>query len=72
MFNWSGNKASFAGDIPFYGKTGLDFYTQRKVSYDLFRITEADHRLRPRCGLLKMPWGIKWVQQSRETESADV
>jgi hypothetical protein len=32
MFNWSGNKASFAGDIPFYGKTGLDFYTQRKVS----------------------------------------
>ena len=32
MFNWSGNKASFMGDIPFYGKTGLDFYTHRKVS----------------------------------------
>ena len=32
MFNWSGNKGSFMGDIPFYGKTGLDFYTQRKVS----------------------------------------
>ena len=31
MFNWSGSKASFMGDIPFYGKTGLDFYTQRKV-----------------------------------------
>lgn len=37
MFNWSGSKASFMGDIPFYGKTGLDFYTQRKVrlSHDL-------------------------------------
>lgn len=48
MFNWSGSKGSFKvrsfhlisycvmadgqGDIPFYGKTGLDFYTQRKVS----------------------------------------
>ena len=32
MFNWSGNKGSFTGDIPFYGKTGLEFYTQRKVS----------------------------------------
>jgi len=31
MFNWSGNKGSFMGDIPLYGKTGLEFYTQRKV-----------------------------------------
>ena len=31
MFNWSGNKASFKGDIPFYGKSGLDFYTTKKV-----------------------------------------
>jgi hypothetical protein len=31
MFNWSGNKGSFKGDIPFYGKSGLDFYTARKV-----------------------------------------
>jgi hypothetical protein len=31
MFNWSGNKGSFKGDIPFYGKSGLDFYTCRKV-----------------------------------------
>jgi malonate-semialdehyde dehydrogenase (acetylating)/methylmalonate-semialdehyde dehydrogenase len=32
MFNWSGNKGSFKGQIPFYGKTGIEFYTERKVS----------------------------------------
>ena len=33
MFSWSGNKASFLGDIPFYGKSGIDFYTQTKVCF---------------------------------------
>jgi hypothetical protein len=33
MFNWSGNKGSFKGQIPFYGKTGIEFYTERKVRY---------------------------------------
>ncbi|KAG8897809.1 hypothetical protein FRB99_007912 [Tulasnella sp. 403] len=32
QFSWSGNKASFLGDISFYGKGGLNFYTQNKVS----------------------------------------
>ncbi|ODN73336.1 methylmalonate-semialdehyde dehydrogenase (acylating) [Cryptococcus amylolentus CBS 6039] len=40
MFNWSGNKGSFKGDISFYGKTGLDFYTQRKTTTSLW--PEAD------------------------------
>ena len=31
MVSWSGNKASFLGDIPFYGKSGINFYTQNKV-----------------------------------------
>lgn len=31
MFSWSGNKASFLGDVPFYGRHGIDFYTQNKV-----------------------------------------
>ena len=35
MFSWSGNKASFLGDIPFYGRHGIDFYTQNKVSRSL-------------------------------------
>nr|ODN92544.1 methylmalonate-semialdehyde dehydrogenase (acylating) [Cryptococcus depauperatus CBS 7841] len=40
MFNWSGNKGSFKGDIPFYGKSGLDFYTYRKTTTSLW--PEAD------------------------------
>ena len=32
MFSWSGNKASALGDIPFYGRGGVDFYTQNKVN----------------------------------------
>ena len=35
MFSWSGNKASFLGDISFYGKNGINFYTQNKVLYHL-------------------------------------
>jgi len=35
MFNWSGNKGSFKGQIPFYGKTGIEFYTERKVCFPL-------------------------------------
>ena len=59
MFNWSGNKGSFMGDIPFYGKTGLDFYTQRKVS-TLAGLVDH-HRLRHRCGPHKMPLATRWV-----------
>ena len=29
------------GDIPFYGKSGLDFYTQRKVSLPAFLSLQA-------------------------------
>ncbi|EIW71962.1 hypothetical protein TREMEDRAFT_70598 [Tremella mesenterica DSM 1558] len=41
MFNWSGNKGSFLGDIPFYGRTGLDFYTQRKTTTSLWPSGDA-------------------------------
>ncbi|EPT03898.1 hypothetical protein FOMPIDRAFT_1141209 [Fomitopsis schrenkii] len=40
MFSWSGNKASFLGDVPFYGRGGVDFYTQNKTTTSLWR--EAD------------------------------
>ncbi|KAJ7487442.1 methylmalonate-semialdehyde dehydrogenase [Mycena galericulata] len=32
MFSWSGNKNSFLGDIHFYGKSGINFYTQNKAT----------------------------------------
>jgi len=31
MFSWSGNKGSVLGDIGFYGKSGINFYTQNKT-----------------------------------------
>jgi len=41
MFSWSGNKGSFLGDIPFYGKTGFEFFTQRKTTTVLWRAEDA-------------------------------
>lgn len=31
FFSWTGNKGSFAGDIPFYGKGAFSFYTKTKT-----------------------------------------
>lgn len=41
MFAWSGNKGSFLGDIAFYGKSGLNFYTQNKTTTSLWRAEDA-------------------------------
>ncbi|KAI0815084.1 methylmalonate-semialdehyde dehydrogenase [Irpex lacteus] len=41
MFSWSGNKASFLGDIPFYGRNGIDFYTQNKTTTTLWKSEDA-------------------------------
>ncbi|KAJ7099611.1 Aldehyde/histidinol dehydrogenase [Mycena crocata] len=41
MFSWSGNKGSFLGDIHFYGKSGINFYTQNKTITSLWRAEDA-------------------------------
>ncbi|KAF5312701.1 hypothetical protein D9619_002872 [Psilocybe cf. subviscida] len=41
MFSWSGNKGSVLGDIGFYGKGGLNFYTQNKTVTSLWRAEDA-------------------------------
>ncbi|THH11200.1 hypothetical protein EW145_g822 [Phellinidium pouzarii] len=41
MFAWSGNKASVLGDIAFYGKSGINFYTQNKTITSLWRAEDA-------------------------------
>jgi len=41
MFSWSGNKASFLGDIGFYGPGGVNFYTQNKTTTSLWRAEDA-------------------------------
>jgi len=41
FFSWSGNKASFLGDVGFYGKSGINFYTQYKTTTSLWRSEDA-------------------------------
>ncbi|PWN52114.1 putative methylmalonate-semialdehyde dehydrogenase mitochondrial precursor [Violaceomyces palustris] len=41
MFAWSGNKGSVMGDIGFYGKSGLNFFTQLKTVTTLWRSQDA-------------------------------
>ncbi|EAU92693.2 methylmalonate-semialdehyde dehydrogenase [Coprinopsis cinerea okayama7 len=41
MFSWSGNKASVLGDIGFYGKSGINFYTQNKTITSLWKAEDA-------------------------------
>ncbi|EGD77991.1 aldehyde dehydrogenase [Salpingoeca rosetta] len=42
MFSFTGNKASFVGDLNFYGKAGVQFYTQLKTITSLWRNSDAD------------------------------
>lgn len=37
MFSFTGNRGSFLGDCHFYGKQGLNFYTQTKTITSLWR-----------------------------------
>lgn len=41
MFSWSGNKGSVLGDLGFYGKGGIEFYTQNKTVTSLWRAEDA-------------------------------
>lgn len=41
MFSFTGNKGSFSGDLNFYGKAGVQFYTQLKTITSLWRSTDA-------------------------------
>jgi len=41
MFSWAGNRGSFLGDIPFYGTSGIDFYTQYKATTSLWKAEDA-------------------------------
>jgi len=42
MFSFTGNKGSILGDLNFYGKAGVQFYTQIKTVTSLWRGTDAD------------------------------
>ncbi|EDQ89723.1 uncharacterized protein MONBRDRAFT_37029 [Monosiga brevicollis MX1] len=42
FFSFTGNKGSFLGDCNFYGKAGVNFYTQLKTVTSLWRDADAD------------------------------
>lgn len=41
MFSFTGSRASIRGDVNFYGKTGIQFYTQLKTVTSLWRAEDA-------------------------------
>ncbi|KAI0036634.1 methylmalonate-semialdehyde dehydrogenase [Vararia minispora EC-137] len=41
MFSWSGNKASALGDLGFYGKSAIEFYTMKKTTTSLWKAEDA-------------------------------
>ena len=42
MFSFTGTRASIRGDLNFYGKTGVQFYTQLKTVTSLWRAQDAE------------------------------
>jgi malonate-semialdehyde dehydrogenase (acetylating)/methylmalonate-semialdehyde dehydrogenase len=44
MFSFTGSRGSFHGDMHFYGKQGLNFYTQTKTVTSLWRKGEVESR----------------------------
>lgn len=47
MFSFTGNKASFLGDLNFYGKSGITFLTQPKTITSLWRTSNFEDVLKP-------------------------
>ena len=43
MFSFTGSRGSFLGDTNFYGKQGINFYTQTKTVTQLWRTEDATH-----------------------------
>jgi len=43
MFSFTGSRGSIRGDINFYGKSGIQFYTHTKTVTALWRHEDADH-----------------------------
>ena len=43
MFSFTGSRASIQGDMNFYGKSGINFFTQIKTITSLWRSEDAEH-----------------------------
>lgn len=42
-FSFTGSRGSILGDLNFYGKTGVQFYTKLKTVTSLWKESDADH-----------------------------
>jgi len=47
MFSFTGNRGSFLGDLNFYGKAGVNFFTQIKTVTQLWREDDASTEAKP-------------------------
>jgi malonate-semialdehyde dehydrogenase (acetylating)/methylmalonate-semialdehyde dehydrogenase len=47
MFSFTGSRGSFLGDANFYGKAGINFYTQLKTVTQLWRAEDASPEAKP-------------------------
>lgn len=54
FFSFTGNKASFAGDLNFYGKAGVNFYTQIKTVTQQWKDSDSESKIN-----LAMPTSLK-------------
>ncbi|PNX74865.1 methylmalonate-semialdehyde dehydrogenase, partial [Trifolium pratense] len=45
FFSFTGNKASFAGDLNFYGKAGVNFYTQIKTVTQNWKDSDSEDKI---------------------------
>jgi malonate-semialdehyde dehydrogenase (acetylating)/methylmalonate-semialdehyde dehydrogenase len=43
MFSFTGSRGSFRGDTNFYGKQGIQFYTQLKTVTQLWKAEDVTH-----------------------------
>jgi len=55
FFAWTGSKSSFLGDVNFYGKSGVRFYTQIRTVVSLWKPSggEGDHAVSTSMPVLK-------------------
>jgi len=47
MFSFTGSRGSFLGDLNFYGKAGVNFFTQVKTVTQLWREDDASSEAKP-------------------------
>lgn len=54
MFSFTGSRGSFRGDANFYGKAGINFYTQLKTVTQMWREDDATTELKPQMAFPQM------------------